>query len=63
MALVNLAAPNGANQNVPGLGAGSEGKGAQVNCPSVFKVFSGPITDVIGHMNVIIVGMLAYTAR
>ena len=28
-----------------------------------FLVFSGPITDVIGHMNVIIVGMLAYTAR
>ena len=61
MALVNLAAPNGANQNVPRLWAG--GKGAQVNSPSVFKVFSGPITDVIGHMNVIIVGMLAYTAR
>ena len=29
----------------------------------MLQVFSGPITDVIGHMNVIIVGMLAYTAR
>lgn len=28
-----------------------------------FLIFSGPITDSIGHMNVIILGMLAYTAR
>lgn len=28
-----------------------------------FLIFSGPITDTIGHMNVIILGMLAYTAR
>ena len=28
-----------------------------------FLIFSGPITDTIGHMNVIILGMLAYTGR
>ena len=28
-----------------------------------FLVFSGPITDLIGHINVIIVGMLAYFIR
>lgn len=28
-----------------------------------FLIFSGPITDTIGHMNVIILGMLAYSAR
>ena len=28
-----------------------------------FLIFSGPITDTIGHMNVIILGMMAYTGR
>ncbi len=28
-----------------------------------FLIFSGPITDTIGHMNVIILGMLAYSCR
>ena len=28
-----------------------------------FLVFSGPITDLLGHANVIAVGMLAYGAR
>lgn len=28
-----------------------------------FLIFSGPITDTIGHMNVIILGMLAYVGR
>ena len=28
-----------------------------------FLIFSGPITDTIGHINVIVIGMLAYFAR
>ncbi len=28
-----------------------------------FLVFSGPITDLLGHINVIVVGMVAYAAR
>ena len=28
-----------------------------------FLIFSGPITDMIGHMNVIALGMLAYFIR
>ena len=28
-----------------------------------FLVFSGPITDMVGHINVIIIGMVAYTVR
>merc|ERR1719192_1377934 len=28
-----------------------------------FLVFSGPITDLVGHINVIILGMVAYTVR
>merc|ERR1719367_751027 len=28
-----------------------------------FLVFSGPITDTVGHINVIILGMVAYTVR
>ena len=28
-----------------------------------FLVFSGPITDLLGHINVIILGMVAYTVR
>lgn len=28
-----------------------------------FLVFSGPITDLVGHINVIVVGMLAYAVR
>ena len=28
-----------------------------------FLIFSGPITDTIGHINVIVLGMLAYFVR
>ena len=28
-----------------------------------FLVFSGPITDMVGHINVIIIGMVAYFVR
>ena len=28
-----------------------------------FLVFSGPITDMVGHINVIILGMVAYFVR
>ena len=28
-----------------------------------FLIFSGPITDTVGHINVIILGMIAYTVR
>ena len=28
-----------------------------------FLVFSGPITDLVGHINVMILGMVAYTVR
>ena len=28
-----------------------------------FLIFSGPITDTVGHINVIILGMVAYTVR
>ena len=28
-----------------------------------FLIFSGPITDLLGHINVIIIGMLAYFIR
>ena len=28
-----------------------------------FLIFSGPITDLVGHINVIIIGMVAYFVR
>ena len=28
-----------------------------------FLGFSGPITDMVGHINVIIIGMVAYTVK
>ena len=28
-----------------------------------FLIFSGPITDMVGHINVIVIGMMAYFCR